>query len=139
MQSNTVDRDLPTGKPRAARVDLGCTSRSTAVNADVPIRSVTLAMFEEAMIRAGLKQDAMAAIADADKGQFSRGLHEKDRKTFDPRWLDRQPREFWIALHKIIGFKFNLTSASAAELLLQDATEVLRGIEKLLARTVVSE
>jgi hypothetical protein len=140
MQANSLDSRLTasSGRRRPA-IELDCTSESITVNATVELRSATLALIEEAMIRAGLKQDAMAAIAGVDTAQLNRGLREKDRKTFDPRWLDRQPVEFWIALHTLIGRKYGLTSDSPAELLLKDATTVLRGLESLLKRTAVSQ
>ena len=137
-QSHSVDSRLTAnaGRRRPA-VELGGPASSIEVH-ELTVRSSTLALIEEALIRAVGSQEAAASFAHVDKSQLSKGLRERDRKTFDPRWLDRQPVEFWIALHKLIGMKHGLTSDSPAELLLKDAIGILRSLESLLSRTVTA-
>jgi hypothetical protein len=129
-QHKTLRESLDDVRPKAAKI----------LTTSEPVRTVQndheklafLALIDEARIRAGLSQKAMAITAAVNEGAFSEAL-KGARGNFAAHWLDGQPQAFRQAFHKLLGLRWGIDEASESDI---EAERIGELVSLLIKRTV---
>lgn len=126
----TLRESLDDVRPKAAKILTSSEPVKTAQNVDD--KAAFLALIDEARIRAGMSQKEMSINAAANEGAFSEALAGA-RGNFAAHWLDRQPKPFRQAFHKLLGLRWGIDEASEADI---EAERIGELVALLIKRTV---
>jgi hypothetical protein len=131
-QHKTLRESLDDVRPKAAKILTPSEPVRTVQNNDD--KGAFLALIDEARIRAGLSQKEMSINAVVNEGAFSEAL-KGARGNFAAHWLDRQPKSFRQAFHKLLGLRWGIDEATESEI---EAERIGELVSLLIKRTVRS-